>query len=85
MCLQTQRVFIERGEISAEKFDATVSSTTKNNSSVGKVMEIAARCVQPDLKQRPKINEVLDGLIEAKILEDGTDQSSTTTSPEEIA
>lgn len=72
-------------DISAENLDATVRSTKKNDSSVNKVMEIAASCVLLDRKERPKINVVLEKLIEAKNLEDGTDQVPASTSTEEIA
>lgn len=83
-CLQVS--MMEKGEaISVEILDATVMSTRKNIASVKKVMEIAASCVQLERKQRLKINEVLDGLIKAKELEDGTDQFSATTSTEDIA
>lgn len=77
---------VEKGEaISAEILDATVRSTMKNKCSVDQVMDIAGGCVQRVRRQRPKINEVLEKLIKAKGLEDGTDQFSATTSTEEIA
>jgi hypothetical protein len=77
---------VEKGEaISDEIMDATVRSTMKNDSSVKEVINIAARCVQRERRQRPKINEVLDELIKAKKTEDGTDEFSATTSTEEIA
>lgn len=86
MCLQTHCVFTDRvGAFSDAEFDATVLSTAKSHASVTKVMETATRCVQWERKQRPRINEVLDVLIEAKNLEDPTNQPFDTTSPEEVA